>query len=356
MGTLTNFPRDPALDLDAWVGQRRATFKFYVTDAVTRRRLGELHPIRNTEPARLEHNTEQTIKRQLSVALGTADTAQINPVADRIEPWMVFPDGREWPLGRYMFSNPSVSKYTSGKLGTYVLNDEMFLVDQKIRRGIGSINGSIPALIAQVMHNLPVQYQIEPCPFLTSEAWTIGTNRGQILEALSISGSYFSPWFDNNGILRFIRAFNASRKICDFDFDSGYKVRRDSIVETNDLLSAPNTFLVTANASENSTAPVVGVAYIASTAPNSVENRGFEIVSHLSMQVANVAQANAIAEGLAQRQSTLENVALVTPPDPRHDGYNVVRWDGANWLEIAWGMELIEGGIMTHTLRKTYGV
>jgi hypothetical protein len=357
MGTLTTFAPDPLLDLPAYKAQRQCTFKFYRSDAVTHERLGQIYPLRDQAPT-LEHDTSRTIKRQMTIVLGTRDTALVDPIKERVELFMVFPNGREEPLGRYMYSNPSLQKYKDrGDLGTFILTDEMFIVDQPILQGITGFKIGIPAVIAQVMTGLNIQYEVEVSPYVSSQAWTIGTNRGQVLEALCVAGSYFNPWFDNNGKMRFIRAFNAADRICDFDFDSGYKVIRESITHTDDLLSAPNVYLVTANASDQGeTAPVVGSARIAPTAPNSVENRGFEVVSYNTMQVANSTQAQAIAYGLVQRNSTLENVTLATAPDPRHDGYNVVRFDGSNWLEIAWSMTLTEGGLMNHTLRKTYGV
>lgn len=362
MATLTTFAHDPILDLDAWIGQRQATFRFYRTDAVTHERLSEIHPLRGGDAPTLEHDTQRVIKRQLTIRLGMTDTALVNPISERIEPFMVFPGGVEYPLGRYMFSNPTLRQYvgadgTVRDLGTYVLTDEMFLVDQQIDHGIAGRSSGVPALVNQVLDGLNIQYTIEPTPYTSSDSWTVGTTRGQILDALCVSGSYFNPWFNNVGKLQFIRAFNASDRICDFDFDSGYKVMRGSVVHTDDLLSAPNTYIVTANASEGGTsAPIVGKATIAPTAPNSVKNRGFAIIDRKTLQVASTQQANAIAYGYVQRNSTLENVTLSTAPDPRHDGFNVIRWNNSNWLEIAWSLPLIEGGVMQHTLRKTYGV
>lgn len=357
MGTLTTFPPDPLLDLPAYKAQRQCTFRFYRSDAVTKEQLGEIHPLRDQGTPTLEHDTTRTIKRQLTIELGVRDTAAVDPIRERVDLYMVFPNGREYPLGKYMYSNPSLRVSTGGNEGTYVLTDEMFKVDQPVLKGVTGFRTGIPAVIGQVLDGIDVQYDIEPSPYVTSQAWTIGTNRGGILEALCVAGSYFNPWFDNNGTLRFIRAFNAADRICDFDFDSGYKVLRNTIVRTDDLLSAPNVYLVTANSSDDSdVAPISGTARLAPTAPNSVENRGFQVVQHEVLQVVNSTQASAIAYGFVQRNSTLENLTVSTAPDPRHDGYNVIRFEGSNWLEIGWSMSLTEGGLMNHTLRKTYGV
>lgn len=353
MGTLTTLPLDPLLDLEPWVGQRQATFKFLVTDAVTNKVLGDITPIR--DPATLSHNTQSTIKRQLSLSLGKADTAAIDPVSNRISVAMVFPNGTEYPLGKYMFADATLTKFTSGNLGRYLLNDEMFLVDQEIGKAINGFGIGITPLIAQVLAGLPIKFKQEPTPYLNTESWDYSTHRGQILESLATSGDYFSPWFDNNGFLRFIRTFNPARKICDINFDLGSKVLRAGITQTTDLLTAPNVIVVVSNSSRDDSAPVYGVAYVSPNAPNSVARRGFEIRKSYTMQMNDNAQAAVVAEGLAQRNTIFETVNLVTAPDPRHDSYNVIQWDGAQWLELSWSLTLMEGGTMSHLLRKAYG-
>lgn len=357
MATVTRYPHDPLLDLDPWIGQRSCSFRFYVINAQSGKRLGQFYPRRDQSPALLEHNTTRTIKRQLTLELGVADAAAIDPVQERIAVTMYFPNGQEYPLGRYMFQSPTDNVYTSGRLGTYVLNDEMFLVDQAIKSGLSGFQTGIPVLIQKVLDGLPINYRVEDCSFVSSEAWTVGTTRGTILETLAVSGGYFSPWFDNNGVLQFIRAFDPGYRIPDMDLDSGNKVMRQGITETTDLLTAPNTFMVVSNASNTGdSAPAVGVSQVSPNAPNSVEKRGFEITQVTRMQVTSEAQAAAIAYGIAQRQTVLQTVQLTTAPDPRHDSYNVLFWQGANWLEISWSMPLAEGHGMTHQMRKAYAV
>lgn len=135
---LTNFPHDPILDLDPWVGQRQSTYRFELFNAVSKEELGEINPIRG---ATLSHVTSRTIKRTLRLNLGVEDMERINPVQDRIRVFMVFPTGVEYPLGTYMFADPTQLVFTSGNLGNIVLNDEMFLVDQQITAGIQGVGG-----------------------------------------------------------------------------------------------------------------------------------------------------------------------------------------------------------------------
>lgn len=351
MSGLTLLPYDPLLDLAPWVGQRQCTFRFDLTDGITGENLGTITPLRD---ASLTHDTTRTIKRQLSLSLGSADTAAINTVRDRVSVWMVFPNGQEYPLGKYMFTDSTRQVFTSGKLGQMALNDEMFLVDQSVPFGVNGGLNSVTAVMEDVLEELPIQFILDASPYITGQSWGIGTGRGQILEALAVTGDFFSPWFNNQGLLRCIRSFDPASKIPEFDWDTGDQVIREGIVETDDLLTAPNTFVVISNNAPNLLEPIVGRASVPPTAPHSVVNRGFEILQQEDVQMVTPAQAFAVATNLANRQTIFERVSLSTAPDPRHDSYNVIRWQSELWLELAWSMALTEGGAMNHLLRKAY--
>lgn len=349
--SLTNFAHDPILDLDPWVGQRSSTFRFARVNGTTGEVLGDITPLRS---ATLTHDTSRTIMRQLNISLGARDTAAINPLTDRIDVFMVFANGVEYPLGRYMFTNPSTTFYTSGSLGTYALTDEMFIVDQELEVGFSAVGKNSAVAIAEVMASFPFTLELAGSPFTSMEAWGIGSNRGQVLGSLALSGDYFAPWFGNDKHMHFIRSFDPITQIPDFDFDAGNKVMRNNIVEDNDILTAPNRFVVISNNAADPSVPAVGRADVPSSAPHSIANRGFVVPATVDLQLATAEQAVAVAQNLVQRQTVFEKVQLATAPDPRHDSYNVIRWQGSLWLEIAWSMTLAPGGEQTHVLRKSY--
>lgn len=352
---LTKFDYDPLLDLAPWVGQRQATFRFERFNGVTGEELGEIHPIRS---AALTHDTTRTIKRSLTLPLGATDTAAMNPVQDRIRPFMVFPNGTEYQLGVYMFSDASREVFTAGKLGTYTLNDEMFRVDQPLT--VGYINNEtndtmgIPKVVEQILTPVGITLSIAPSPYGSNDSWSIGTTRGSILESLALTGDYFSPWFDNTGIMRWIRVFDPAMEIPDFDFDAGNKVFRDRVIESDNLLTAPNRFVVVSNRPDDSSSAVVGEYDIPTQFPHSIANRGFVIADVQDLPVRDNVQAAAAARNIGIRGSVYEQVSLTTAPDPRHDSYNVIWWQGAAWLELGWSLAMTEGGAMNHLLRKAY--
>lgn len=349
--TLTTLPPHPILDLDAGIGQRSATFRFDLINGVTGQQLGQIYPIRG---ASLTHETTRTIKRQMTLPLSSTDVEIINTVTDRVILSMILANGEQWPLGRYQFTGASRVIYTSGTLGANSLNDEMFLVDQELGAGVSGVGKAVPAVIEELMTGLPVSMVLEASPYLSAEAWGVGTMRGQALESLSESGDYFSPWFGNDQQMHFIRTFNPADAVPDFNFDSGFKVFREGIVETDDLLTAPNRFVVISNAGADTTTPIFAVADVPANAPHSIQNRGFVIAKTQNLQLDSQAQAVAVARGLVNRQTVFEQVNLTTAPDPRHDSYNVIKWQGDLWLELAWSMALLEGGAMNHLLRRSY--
>lgn len=348
---LTTLPHDPLLDLDPWVGQRQCSYRFELFNGVSGEQLGDIYPIRG---ASLTHNTSRVLKRTLRMNLGVEDMREINVVQDRVRVFMTFPSGAEYPLGVYMFTDPTEVVFTSGNLGNLILNDEMFLIDQQITTGINGVGSTIAQVLQKVLSGLPVTYTLEPAPFTSTEAWSIGTHRGSILESLAISGDLFSPWFDNNGILRFIRTFNPADRVPDLDLDSGNQVMRAGISITSDLLTSPNTYVVVSNAPQDTSAEVVGRASVPASAPNSVANRGFEIASVIPLQLSTTTQAQAVAQGLVNRSTILERLSLTTAPDPRYDSYTVVKWQDRFWMSLSWTMQLEEGEPMQHVFRRAY--
>lgn len=363
---LTTAPPSKSFDLDPWVGQRSATFKFLLINGVTGAQVAELHPSR-AQPPTLTHDTSRTIKRTLGpLVLNELETPLVNSVNGRVEVYMVI-RGVEWPLGRYVFSDFTRLRTSRGHVSTSTLLDEMFVVDQKIenafscrtitRDGVTASGEVAESALERLLRGLPITYTIEPTEYGSVGSWPQGTNRGRIVEDLSLDGDYFSPWFGNDGEMHVIRSFDPADVVPTFDWDTRDVVIRDSIAESDDLVDAPNRILVVSNTPDTLGVPnqiVTGVYDVPSSAPHSRLNRGFAITDVRDLQIASVQQAAAVARNLGQRGTVFERVELATPPDPRHDSYDVIRWQDESWLELAWTLPLVEGGDMRHTMRKVY--
>lgn len=355
---LTEAPVDALLDLDRNVGQRQSTFVFQLVNGVSGIHKGFVTPVRGSNPT-LSHDTTRTTKRQLSVAFGVADTALIQEEQDRIFLYMLAA-GRTWPLGHYAFSSEQDAVSTGGSRSTDVLLDEMTNVDQQLEAGFPSVAQSSTIFAVETAVGLLLQgflipgIDIAPSPFNIVGAWGPGTTRGQVLAAMAQQGDFQTPWFGNDGRFKMIRTVNPEESEPTIDMDRGARVIRDSITATSTLLSAPNRFIVISNGGDAQKLPIVGRYDVPPSAPNSIQNIGFVRPSVTNAQLSSQDQANAAARQVGLNHTITRTVQLVTPPDPRHDGYDVVRWQAQNWLEIAWSMQLTEGGQMTHTLRRSF--
>lgn len=351
-GLLVTAERTAELDLEACIGQRQATFRFDLFNGVTGENLGRVYPDAD-RAATLTHDTSRTIKRDLRLTLDPADASEINVITDRIAPSMLLA-GRIWPLGRFMFTSEVDMVSTGGNDASLVLMDEMWLVDQEITAGFSS-SASVDLAARQLVDGLPlVGAEFEPSPYPAVGGWRVGSRRGQILNTLALIGDYETPWLANDGLMRMVRTVDPADAIPAITWDDTALVYADKVSDTDNLVEAPNRFVVVGNGTASSAAEIVGVYDVPPSAPHSIAARGFVLQQTYDVGVGTQAQATAAARGIGLRQTIIAQLDTATPPDPRHDSYDVIRWNGVNWLETAWSMELVEGGDMAHTLRRGF--
>lgn len=363
-------------DLAPGWAQQNMTFKFYLIEQSTGRILRELHPTASQTPT-LSHDVTRTVKRQLQATFIPADVAVIDPLSNRVRIAMVLGDGSTFPLGKYVFTDQSNTRFTSGVYGVSTLMDEEFIMDQPLSTSfptpqysalIFNVNATnVPAptadhLAVGVMTNYPtISYVFDSSPYTTSATWGFGTSGMQVLTDLATFGDFFAPWIGNDEMLHMIRTFDPAQKIPDINWDRYPHVIADTITETTDVISAPNRYIVVSNGQSSSfdstsgnPQSIVGTYDVPASAPYSIQSRGFIIPQIAQLQLDTPLQANAVARTLGIQSTIYNRTTLTTFPDPRHDSHTVVWWQGFPWLELAWSMELQNGGKMTHTLRRVY--
>lgn len=350
---LTTKPLDAYLDMPRYRGQRVDSFTFEWRSGLTDQFLGYLTPQKDTVP-KIDHNTSQSIKRRLTLNLGVDDTAAIDPVTDRILPAMRV-GGTTYPLGRFMFTDETDLASTAGERGTFVLLDEGNIIDQQLENSFTSLL-NVSFAVRDLLDGLPIPgVTIESTPYTAIGSFSAGQSRVQALDTLTLQGDYFPYWMGNDTLLHLIRTVDPAAVVPAFDLDAGGAVIRDSIALTSDVLVAPNRFIVISNFGSNAfTQPVVGTYDVPASAPHSIVKRGFVVPRVETLQSDTFEQAEAMARNLGLRQTVFERIEVSTSLDPRHDSYDVVHYRGANWLELAWSMELVPGGSMRHTMRKAY--
>lgn len=351
-------------DLPAWVGQRQVSYRFTLIDGSTGGPVAQVFPLRG---ATLSHDTGGSLyKRTVSLSFTATDTALIDPALHRVRIDMLV-DGRVWPLGRYCFTSPTWQRFSGGQaLLDAQLADEMVLLDSELERpfAVVPVATSAPGLLGgaqagataeRLLSGYPVTTRIDPSSVEISNAWQTGSTVATVLHDIATLGGYLPPWFDHAGRLRMIRDFEPATVPPDIDLDVGNRVLRGSVQESNEIADAPNRVLVISNGVSSDEAPVYGSYDVPPDAPHSFERTGVRRVRKFDLQLASAFQADAVAASLGRRATGYQYVELSTPPDPRHDSYQVVRWAGTSWLETKWSLPLTAGGEMKHTLRRAYG-
>ena len=339
-------------------GTLPVSYRFALVNAVTDAELGDLHPLMEPGP-QLAHSGSRTIKRNLTLTLPPAEWARVDPVSNRIRVYMVL-RGVEYPLGRYLWADASEQEWwTQGPLASMSLIDEGFIVDQPISKGItnvtgGSLGSVIDEMIRTVLDGLPVTYRRQGSPYRTSLSWAVGTTRGQILDALALAGDYYSPWFDNSGVLRFDRIQVPSESVPIIDYDTDGYVISNAVTMTSNIFSAPNRVIVVGSSSSASNLPLIGIADLPPISPISQEKRGYVVSEVQNLDVVSRDQAQSMARAILRTISIYRKTQLTTAPDPRVDGWQIVRWNGRNWLETDWSLAMGPGGLMTHSLVEVY--
>lgn len=357
----------PLLDLRDGIGQRSVGYRFDLIDAASGRQLGLLHPVADNPP-KLDHDVTRTITRTLSLELDPAENARIDTISHRVRPVMVIPGLGEFPLGLFMWADRTEVVRSSGNPSSSELFDQMFIVDQDLDVGFTTravdmgdddlvAVEPVPEALERLLEGLPIQHRITPSPGYSLGSWPAGQSRAQALDALTVDGGYLSPWFDHQGTMRFVPALPPRQVTPTVDWDSGNTIIADSISRSTNLLTAPNRFIVVGNGTVEdpaAAAPIVGIADVPATAPHSISNRGFVVPAQQERQVVSPGQAQLVAQTLATRRTVVETVELDTAADPRHDGHDVILWQGTVWREESWSLTLRAGQPMHHRIRRLY--
>ncbi len=321
--------------------------------------IGQLHAIR--PGITVENNINRSVKRTMDgLAIARTEAVSLNYFSDRARPMWLLEDGTEYPLGVFLISDASTSRHSWGTSAELTFADQGLILQQLVDRSVGYPPGtSIRDAMLQVANDylaLPsVVVDTTDARLGNPVAWAMGRDTwGKVLNDLADLAGFNSGWFDNWGTFTLRRAPSASDDAPpDFDFDGPDRVYADSIVESNATIESPNRYVVISTSSNES--PVVGTWDVPAEAPHSFENRGFRVLSVTEKQGLSLQQANDAARVRGQQDAdTYQWASFAAAPDPRHDTFNVVRWQGANWREQSWSLALEPGGEHRHELRRSY--
>ena len=344
--------------LDLEILSRAESVRFDLVDK-TGAVLGAIHP---QEAVTVSNDANAQIKRTLSgFQLAADEYSDVNPLTDRVRPYWVLSTGDEYPLGVFLFADASTQRWSYGRTMTASLVDQGLVLAQEISESIGFDAGTTAS--AAIVRTF------EAAGFFTADvattAYTFGSpiaypaGRGgatyaKILDELCQKAGYYPAYFDNNGTPRVRATATLTDATPTLDYVDGGRIASGTIVEANDLLKAPNRFLVIDTAA--TTGDVSYVYDIPADAPHSFENRGFRITKTIEAPgVGDKVQAENVARSYySANPQAYETAVWSSPADPRHDTFDIVNYRGVNYLETVWSLTCTAGGPMSHTASRVY--
>ena len=344
--------------LDLEILSRAEKVRFDLVDK-TGASLGAIHPV---SAVTISNDGSASIKRSLSgFQLAADEYADVNPLSDRVKPYWCLSTGDEYPLGVFLFGEASTQRWSYGRSLTGSLVDQGLVLAQEISESLGFEAGTTAS--AAIVRTF------EAAGFYTAEVATTaytfgsplaypagkgGTTYAKILDELCQKAGYYPAYFDNDGTPRVRATATLADATPTLDYVDGGRITSGTIVESNDLLKAPNRFLVIDTAA--TTGDVSYVYDIPADAPHSYENRGFRITKTIEAPgVGDKAQAENVARAYySSNPQAYETAVWSSPPDPRHDTFDIVNYRGVNYLELGWSIVCTPGGEHTHTASRVY--
>lgn len=287
----------------------------------------------------------------------------VDPLSMQLRPhWIVHDNGHEFPLGVFIWGDDSEVLWSWGNPRHASFTDLCANLDQPLDHSIGyDVGASVyQALIQQADAEGFGESKriIENTTVVLAEAigWVPSRDtRLAVMESLCALAGFLPPYIDNSGRLVCRSAPALASTTPTFVYGLGTVVVPGSAVRSSDILTAPNRYVAVGAVSVFGI-PYVGIYDIPDDAPNSFRNTGKYRRKTVAMQgIADQVAIDAAAyAAYASDSSTYSWLSFDTPPDPRHDTWDVVSFDGVNYRQIGWRLATRPGSTMHHDCRGVY--
>lgn len=363
MSTLWAPTTEQILNLDG-VRHRIDRFRFELCDRQLNP-IGELHPDRDSSVPQIQNDFSDNTSRRLSgFKLTPEEASDVNTLSDRLRVYLTLQNDIEFRLGTFLWADDSRPERSWGAEQNAELVDFSYILNQPAASAYGWGKNTTIALVIFFLlmragiplEDIAVVGDEANRGLADPKAWEPGATWLQMLNDLGALVGFASPWFDRDGQVHFDQPPNPDvDEVTIPSYGSDTRIIADSIVRSDDMLSAPNIFTVFDSGTDRLRS---GTYEIPASAPHSFANRGFRIARVESVQgLGNQTIANRAAQNLARNSEAFEWLTFNTTADPRHETLDVIEAFGVRWLETSWSLELRSGGPMQHTMKRvTYDV
>jgi hypothetical protein len=280
----------------------------------------------------------------------------LNPFADWLVPVFVEATGQRTRLGLFAVLDLPVTYLDATEIvdPQPYLADGGVILDQPAPQSVaGLLNERLSDTMRRVVDLAGVgRYQIASTAEYIGEPIVEATGNpfASTMGGLCRLANFLPPHFDRFGVLQ-ARPVPSLDDAPDVTYDST-SILAESRTHSDNLLEAPNVYVVVGTGASKS--EIVAVSEVPVSSPNSVANRGRQVVKIIREQgLSSVVQAEQLAATYAA--SSLDTFGVVefsTLPNPAHDCYNLVAVNGVTYREREWSMSLEPGGTMEHRVSR----
>lgn len=302
-------------------------------------------------------------KTLTGLVLLPSESAKIDLGSDELRVWLVL-DGVRHSMGFYTATESSIQKdvivdpdtvSTPADVRTAGFGDRMARlirsegIPQYIQGGFDPVIEAEDLLLTE---GIPFSFDGSASSAGETIVWDGGTTLLQKVVQLSELAGHRNPWMNNDGVVTSVLATvpNAlDPSIVDVTED--LVVEADTLVVTENFLTAPNAVIVSGN-SGGLLSPSVGRWDAPSIAPHSFSSRGYRYTLMVERQgVKDAAHAKRIATAIGERNSA-RTLDFQCVPTPILDGPVVLRYDDTLWVVQRWSVSTSPGGLMGVTAEE----
>jgi hypothetical protein len=351
---------DDLLNLvEGGVFQRADQYRFDLTDH-SGDVIGQLTPDYENPP-RMTNDTTRAVMRTIDqLVLPASESNHVDGIRDRLRVTMVLENGAEFEMGTFLWGDDTHPVREWGHEHHSVLVDLLHpftsprgkTSSSKLGANVITRAGDHARLIES-----SVNMDIVPDPSVLTAplGWTPTDTLLRVINDHLALVSYLPMHYDRHSRLQMRPVPDVDNTPVDISYGDAGRIERDSITMSDDLLQAPNEFVVYDSSAQG--APRIGRYQVPASAPHSVENRSYvwrrvEGIQGLASQAAADKAAKALA--VTDRNATFDWRTWTSAADPRHDTFNVISFYGVPYLEVRWSLVLAPGGPMTHQARRVY--
>lgn len=342
-------------------GKREVTFRYDLLN-YDEIKIGELTALDGS----LGLNSLAQIKRRGRFNIKDTEINDVDWVNDRIRPVYILNGEHEFPLGVFMMASPvkrfagdSIYRNIEAYDTSLIIREDKFDNRYRVIKGANYVT-----VIRQILNSAgiwKVNIPANAATLRTDREFEIGTSKLEVVNALLSEINYTSIWVDEAGYFRSspYQVPNERQPEYIYKNDQMSVIIPDTLSEEADFFNVPNKWVVVAS---NPEAEALRSVYTNqnSASPASTVNRRRTIVDF--RQVDDIAGQAALDDYVRRIAYEASNVygryVFSTALMPHHTYMDCIYCEHTRfgikdkYIETNWGMDLSNGGTMTHSCRR----